>query len=160
MNFIDDDIPAYKKKSKKKGLPRAKHKHIYETVLLCRTWHSNLGKPTVEQIFLPTKVCTICGRIDETDKDPSYYDESKVDNLPFLCFNRHLSEKALNLPKWHTEDYFDKFAIKTEDESNNSHKDCSGCVYEDADGSTEDIGNCVCCNRMVDYAKNDYYRKK
>lgn len=37
---------------------------------------------------------------------------------------------------------------------------CSGCVYEDADGSTEDIGNCVCCSRMNDAAKNDYYTKK
>ena len=37
---------------------------------------------------------------------------------------------------------------------------CYGCVYEDADGSTEDIGNCVCCSRVVDAAKNDYYKKK
>ena len=37
---------------------------------------------------------------------------------------------------------------------------CSGCVYEDADGSTEGVGNCVCCSRMVEAAKNDYYKKK
>lgn len=39
-------------------------------------------------------------------------------------------------------------------------KSCSGCVYEDADGSTPAISNCVCCSRMVDFAKNDYYKKK
>ena len=37
---------------------------------------------------------------------------------------------------------------------------CSGCVYEDADGSTKDIGNCVCCSRMNEIAKHDYYKKK
>ena len=37
---------------------------------------------------------------------------------------------------------------------------CTGCVYEDADGSTSAISNCVCCSRNVDYAKNDYYKKK
>lgn len=37
---------------------------------------------------------------------------------------------------------------------------CSGCVYEDCDGSTSDISNCVCCSRNIEYAKNDYYRKK
>jgi hypothetical protein len=40
------------------------------------------------------------------------------------------------------------------------NKDCSGCVYEDADGSTTAISNCVCCSRNVDFAKNDYYKKK
>ena len=38
--------------------------------------------------------------------------------------------------------------------------DCTGCVYEDADGSTAAISNCVCCSRNVDYAKSDYYRKR
>ena len=37
---------------------------------------------------------------------------------------------------------------------------CAGCVYENADDSTPAISNCVCCSRMVDYAKNDYYKKK
>ena len=39
-------------------------------------------------------------------------------------------------------------------------KGCSGCAYEDADGSTSAISNCVCCSRNIEYAKNDYYRKK
>lgn len=37
---------------------------------------------------------------------------------------------------------------------------CSGCIYEDVDGSTEDTSNCVCCSRMVDFAKNDNYKKR
>ena len=36
---------------------------------------------------------------------------------------------------------------------------CSGCIYEDAD-STDDISNCVCCIRMVEFAKNDNYMKR
>lgn len=119
LNLFDDEIPAYKKKSKKQGLPRSKHKHIYETVLLCRNWHSrNLknGAPEVTQILTPTKVCTICGRIDDVDKDPSYYTKKPIAHLPWLDWERELSEKALNLPKWYAEDYFDKFAIKMEDD--------------------------------------------
>lgn len=37
---------------------------------------------------------------------------------------------------------------------------CSGCVYEDIDDSTSAISNCVCCSRMVDFAKNDNYKKR
>ena len=65
-----------------------------------------------------------------------------------------------------TQEYFDA-KHKFEKETNeliegfaNLEKSCSGCVYEDADGSTAAISNCVCCSRNVDFAKNDYYRKK
>lgn len=37
---------------------------------------------------------------------------------------------------------------------------CSGCIYEDADGLTDAISNCICCSRNVSFAKNDNYRKK
>lgn len=37
---------------------------------------------------------------------------------------------------------------------------CYGCVYENIDDTTEDIGKCVCCKRNVDFAKNDYYTQK
>lgn len=40
------------------------------------------------------------------------------------------------------------------------YKGCSGCVYEDADGSTVDISNCVGCSRNSELAKNDYYKRK
>lgn len=35
--------------------------------------------------------------------------------------------------------------------------DCSGCVYENLDGATPDIGVCVSCRRNNDIARNDYY---
>lgn len=34
---------------------------------------------------------------------------------------------------------------------------CADCVYEDADGSTPDISNCIDCSRICDFAKNDNY---
>lgn len=34
---------------------------------------------------------------------------------------------------------------------------CSGCVYENLDGTTSDIGICVSCRRNNDIARNDYY---
>lgn len=37
---------------------------------------------------------------------------------------------------------------------------CSGCVYENEDGSTEAVSNCVCCSRQVDFAKHDNYKRK
>ena len=118
INLIDDEIPAHKKKSKKKGQPRSDHKHIYETVLLCQNYKYfdyNKNVHTKSLTFRPTKVCVICGRIAEVDFDSSYYVKSKVNGLPFNPYDQELSEKALSLQKWHTEDYWDKFAIKTED---------------------------------------------
>lgn len=108
--FIDDETPAYKKKSKKKGQPRADHKHIYETVLLTRYYHFNFGEPRVSEVKQPTKVCTICGRIDYVDYDESLYDVHPDTHIKWALV-RDLSEKALNLPKWYV-DGFDKFATK------------------------------------------------
>lgn len=112
IDLINDEIPAYRKKSKKKGSPRANHKHTYETVLLTRYYHCNFGEPRVLESKQPTKVCTICGRIDHIDNDESLY-EIHSDNKTKWALVKDLSEKALNLPKWHV-DAFDKFAIKEE----------------------------------------------
>ncbi len=114
LYFIDDEIPAYRKKPKKKSQPRADHKHMYETVLLIRYYHFNLGEPRTSESKQPTKVCTICGRIDDVDRDPSYYVKNKVDGIPFLAYEKGLSEKALGLSKWRV-DGFEKFATKMED---------------------------------------------
>ena len=118
MPLVDEE-PKHKKKSKSKGQPRSKHKHIYETVLLTRNYHTTdykTGKPKVTQTILPTKVCNVCGRIDETDYDQSYYIKKPIPNLPFIAFEKTLSEKALSLPKWYVEGYWDKFAIKIDGE--------------------------------------------
>ena len=118
-NWLDNDIPAYKKKSTKKGLPRSKHKHEYETVLLTKYYHHNdlkTGAPKITKIETPTKVCRICGRIDCVDKDPKYYLRKPVSGLPIFVWKDELSEEALTLPQWYCDDYFDKFAIKTEED--------------------------------------------
>ena len=110
-----DEETKHKKKSKSKGQPRSKHKHIYETVLLTKNYHTTnfkTGRPNVVQTMLPTKVCTVCGRIDRFDDDPSYYAEEPVSNIPFLSSKKVLSEKALGLPKWYVKDFWDKFSIK------------------------------------------------
>lgn len=39
-------------------------------------------------------------------------------------------------------------------------KDCSGCVFEKADGSTPIISMCVSCNRINDFARYDWYMTK
>lgn len=114
VDLINDEIPAYKKKSKKKGQPRADHKHTYETVLLTRYYHFNFGEPRTSESKQPTKVCTICGRIDDVDYDASLYDVHPDTNIKW-AFVKDLSEKALNLPKWYA-DGFDKFATKMEED--------------------------------------------
>lgn len=113
IDLIDDEIPAHRKKSQKKGRHRADHKHTYETVLLTRYYHSNLGEPRTSESKQPTKVCTICGRIDYVDNDESLY-EMRPDNKIKWAWAKELSDKALSLPKWHV-DGFDKFATKMED---------------------------------------------
>ena len=112
-NIINDEVPTYRKKSKQKGKPRADHKHTYETVLLTRYYHSNLGEPRTFESKKPTKVCTICGRIDYIDYDESLYDVHNDTQIKY-AYVKDLSERALNLPKW-CADSFDKFAVKVED---------------------------------------------
>lgn len=53
-----------------------------------------------------------------------------------------------------------KDALEIIEHNKQIDKECSGCIYEDVDGSTSAISNCVCCSRNVEYAKNDYYKKK
>lgn len=116
LDFIDDEIPTYRKKSKKKGQSRADHKHTYETVLLIRHYRFNLGEPRASENKQPTKVCTICGRIGDVDTDSSLYETNSDQSIKsWAVWVKDLSEKALNLPKWYVKDYFDKFAFKMED---------------------------------------------
>ena len=109
----ETDVAKHKKKSKAKGLARANHKHQYEVVLLSRDFHTqnfSNGKPSIMTSVFPTKVCLICGRIGDSVIDEEYFVRTKVDRLPFTAYNKQLSEKALQLPKWYADDYFDKFA--------------------------------------------------
>ncbi len=119
-NKSQRDIPLapeetnHKKKSVKKGQPRADHKHTYETVLLHSIYHYKdykSGRDATHTMVLPTKVCTICGRVGMTDRDESLYVD--IPSLyPFITHTTELSEKALSLPKWQRDSYFDKCAKK------------------------------------------------
>lgn len=117
--ILTDEEPKHKKKSKGNGLPRSKHKHIYETVLLhyefCYT-SPKTGKEVVVPKDVPTKVCTVCGRIDYVDQDASYYERVQAKDVPFIFYEKVLTEKALNLPKWKVEEPYGKFATKIEEE--------------------------------------------
>ena len=109
----------HKKRSQKKGLPRSKHKHMYETVLLTTQVHWNRtdfqeGKPSFLKLVRPTKVCIICGRISDLDHDQSFYEENNKTKCGYIC-NSKLSKKALSLPKWYADDFFSKFAHSVEE---------------------------------------------
>ena len=116
---LEKEEPKHKKKSQGNGLPRSKHKHIYETVLLTKYYHGTdfkTGAPRITVMTYPTKVCTICGRIGEIDYDESYYVKGNKAARWLSCHSNDLSEKALNLPKWHADDFWDKFAHEGEKE--------------------------------------------
>lgn len=112
-HFPENEETKYKKKSYRKGLPRSKHKHLYETVLLTMNYNTTdfkTGRPKSVPVILPTKVCNICGRIGVTDADPKYYTHEPLPRLPFEAYKKELSDEALTLPKWYADDFFDKFA--------------------------------------------------
>ena len=116
--MIDEEVGKYKKRSTAKGQPRAKHKHEYITVRLVRKYEVpdvSTGKMRPHESILPTKVCQICGRIDYVDRDASYYVKEPVKGLPYLIFDKRLSDKALELPIW-IADKFEKFATPMEEE--------------------------------------------
>lgn len=115
--MVDDEVGKYKKKSKAKGQPRAKHKHEYQTVLLTKYYEGKdftTGKPKTTEYVYPTKVCVICGRIDDINQDPTYYTETLCQGIPFIAHKKELSNEALKLPKWFA-GFFDKFASKVEE---------------------------------------------
>lgn len=109
-----NEIPKYRKKSKKRGLKRADHKHEYKTVLLKYTWTFS-SSDRVYESTKPTKVCMICGRIDKVDYDESLY-TYVPDRLGIIPVNvKQLSEKGQQLERWHVSDALDKFAAKDSD---------------------------------------------
>ena len=110
---FENEVPKHKKKSKKKGQPRADHKHEYKTVLLLKEYMNQYfpDKPTMHK--LPTKVCVICGRIGNVDMD--MYDLVEIkDMIPYKIHERVIRDEE-SLEKWYVDDYFDKFAKKMEE---------------------------------------------
>lgn len=103
--------PKHKKRSKKRGQPRADHKHEYKTVLLYE-WFDHPWRQGERNAYeLPKKVCTICGRIGDTDM--SQYDLVDVDEpLPYPMKKRVVRD-ADKLEKWDC-DFCGKFAKRRE----------------------------------------------
>lgn len=109
---LEKEEARHRKKSKKKGQPRADHKHEYKTVLLSRYYDSALKPGVKYEDKQPVKVCIICGRIGDVDRG-----QYEIKNLPDIRYRIH--EYAIrdeeSLEKWYVDDYFDKFAKKMED---------------------------------------------
>lgn len=106
---IENDEQRHKKKSKKKGQPRADHKHEYKTVLL-HSYFDNPFRPGEKfEEKRPVKVCMICGRVGYTDM--SWYDRVEVPDMPYRVYERVIKDEN-ELEKWYVNDHFDKFAYR------------------------------------------------
>ena len=115
--MIDDEVGKYRKKSRAKGQHRSKHKHIYETVLLITPYQVpdvHTGKEIEKEHRYPTKVCTICGRVDAIDYDDKWYNKEEHKHLKWTYFTKELSDAALKLPVWFRNKHFDKFSSPME----------------------------------------------
>lgn len=109
---FENEVPKHRKKSKKKGRPRADHKHEYKTVLLIREWENPYKPGEKHQVEFPNEICMICGRIG--DIDYSMYEFVEIHNMPYRIHERNIKNKE-TLEKWYVDDYFDKFAKKMEE---------------------------------------------
>lgn len=116
---LENEAPKHKKKSKKKGQPRADHRHEYKTVLLLNEYEHKYFPGQKSLIKRPTSVCTICGRVG--DIDMSQYDLVEVPNLPYIVHQRVIRDEEY-LEKWYVDDYFDKFAKKMEEQENEEER--------------------------------------
>lgn len=110
---IVDEDPRYRKKAKRKGMPRADHKHEYKTVLLCRYYNNPLRPGERTAVTSATEVCEICGRIGYVDHD-QYELVDLEGSYPYPMKKRQIRNED-KLEKWICEDYFDKFARKMTD---------------------------------------------
>jgi hypothetical protein len=106
---LEKEEPKHRKKSKKKGQPRADHKHEYETVLLHRNFGSLFDSKTKSYNVSATKVCVICGRVGY--RDESRYELVDAENPvpPYHVKDKVIKDKD-SLEKWYCDDWFDKFA--------------------------------------------------
>ena len=104
---LSREEPKYKKKSRKKGQPRANHKHEYKTVLLHSYFDNPFKSGEKNECKRPVKVCMICGRVGETDM--SRYEYVEIQDMPRKIHKRVIAEEE-SLEKWYIDEYFDKFA--------------------------------------------------
>lgn len=99
---VEQEIPKYKSKSKKKGQPRADHKHEYKKVVVHSWWQNPFKQNVKDEHIEVCNVCTICGRIG--------------DYITARFFQTEEFEYDIkDLEHWYVDDYFDKFAKKLEE---------------------------------------------
>ena len=93
-----DDVPRYKKKSKKTGRKRADHKHVYENCVFgwpklhYEAERGLLYGPDIE--YSVGTYCPVCGKIGDI-RNISWTDVSKRDGRGFLGYSREWSGAAL-----------------------------------------------------------------
>lgn len=93
----EHEIPKYKKKSSKKGQPRAKHKHIYKDCLLMKE-DGSVSKASV---------CSICGKVDDVKIFESVVSEEHPKCYRMLS-NKEILEKYKGLEIIKVSDMFVK----------------------------------------------------
>jgi hypothetical protein len=108
---FETEVPKHKKKSKKKGQPRADHKHEYETVVLHSWWH-NPFKNEMNEHTEVCEICTICGRIGTYITGRFFQTEEleyDITNLNHWCINDYFKDK---FAKPLTEEFYDSINCK------------------------------------------------
>lgn len=90
MDHFDDDMMRYKKKAKKKTIPKSNHKHNFEEVMIIGELNNHISRTLGER-------CTICGKtryksmfISEKDESTGFYR---------LLNENEILKKYGNLPK-------------------------------------------------------------
>jgi hypothetical protein len=102
---FENEVPKHKKKSKKKGQPRADHKHDYKEVVVHSWWDNPFKQGEKREHTDICEVCTICGRIGKyitgifDDWDKNEYDVDQMEH-------------------WYKDDWMDKAAKKLEELNN------------------------------------------
>ena len=109
---LESEEPRHRKKSKKRGQPRADHKHEYKTVLLLNEYVNQYFPDKTTLTKRPTKVCVICGRVGDIDYE--MYELVEMHGMPYRIHERKIRDEE-SLEKWYVDDYFDKFAKKMEE---------------------------------------------
>jgi hypothetical protein len=99
---LENEVPKHKKKSKKKGQPRADHKHEYKAVVLHSWWDNPFKHGVINEHMEVCEVCTVCGRIG-----------TYVTGRFFGLDNYDIA----GMEHWMVDDYFDKFAKKMNKEN-------------------------------------------
>lgn len=107
---LEKEEPKHRKKSKKKGQPRANHKHKYETVLLHISLGGLFNEKNSKYIIAPTKVCVICGRIGHLEE--ARYEQIFANDHNKVWRKDRIITNEPDLEKWYCDSLFDKFAKK------------------------------------------------